>query len=589
MKKILAGFILMIGLLGSASAYSSAGAIWLLIPVSPTLNGMGEIGVCLSSDDIYAGYFNPANGIYGYRGLSFSYSGYKTSWLPGLVFDIDLYHDVMGLNLLPERFPLQITLSKYKTVLDFGEQIRIDEFGNELGTYKSSMTADAYSLAARYYDTIFRIPFDISIGATKKKVIQDLVPDEYLDEGSGTSRNIFYDAGFLFSLPLKFNINDSYLLSVTPAGGYSVSNIGNKIVFILAEMVDPTPKCARVGVSLTANLSMSNGLKLIEYRQGRAASDVLAKTSNPPLKYQSGLGDIDFVKNVLLSKGDEEVETSWGQEITVLDFYTLRLGRRLDISGGVHLLETGHGFHSAGLLHLLGYMTNIGLFNTISDYLTVSYNYSSWAESRSHVLTGTKFSSWTIALNNIDRIFKPAKPGESKYVRKDNPLSIIGGMNFSDIRIKDDDLRKEADIKMKTGFKIGIESRFGPFIAGMAFNQRGARYEIWNYLDVKDTYNYFSFYGFVSYPVMKRLRIFSGVEAGDCISRKAVLDDDSYDVPSININWDYGIRAGADVMIFKTIGLRTSYYHGMNYIFEYTDIITNCKNRSIELSLTYKL
>lgn len=243
-------------------------------------------------------------------------------------------------------------------------------------------------------------------------------------------------------------------------------------------------------------------------------------------------------------------------------------------------------------------MTNIGLFNTISDYLTISYNYSSWAESRSHVLSGTEFSSWTITLNNIDRIIKPAKPGERKYVRKDNPISIIGGMNFSDIRIKDDDLREEADIKMKTGFKIGIESRFGPFIAGMAFDQRGARYNfnlpliediIEFNLDVKDTYNYFSFYGLVSYPVMKRLRIFSGVEAGDCIGRRVKIEDESENVPSVNINWDYGLRAGADVMIFKTVGLRTSYYHGLNYIFDYTDILTNCKNRSIELSLIYKL
>lgn len=349
MKKILAGFILLTGLLGTASAHSGAGAIWLLIPPSPTLNGMGEIGVCLPSDDIYAGYFNPANGIYGYRGLSFSYSGYKTSWLPGLVSDIDLYHDVMGLNLLPERFPLQIMLSRYKTLLDLGEQTAIDSLGNEIGTFNSGMTANAYSLATRYHDTFFRIPFDISLGVTKKKVIQDLVPDEYLDEGSGTSRNIFYDAGFLFSLPLKFNNGKSYQLNVTPAFGYSVSNIGNKIVFISEERANPTPKCARVGVSLTANLSLSNGLKLIEYKQGRAAADVLIKDSDSQIEYQSGLGDIDFVKNVLLSKGNEEVETSWGQEIAILDFYSLRFGRRLDISGRVHLWETGHGFLSAGL------------------------------------------------------------------------------------------------------------------------------------------------------------------------------------------------------------------------------------------------
>jgi|GEM_PF-3056707 hypothetical protein len=46
-----------------SSIYSqSGGAIFLLIPPSPTMNGLGGIGVCLPSDDPYAGYFNPANG-----------------------------------------------------------------------------------------------------------------------------------------------------------------------------------------------------------------------------------------------------------------------------------------------------------------------------------------------------------------------------------------------------------------------------------------------------------------------------------------------------------------------------------------------
>jgi len=103
----------------SSNKVSQVAATWLLIPVSPTLNSMGEIGICLPSDDIYAGYFNPANGIYGYHGLSLSYSGYKTNWLPQL-FDSKFGHSVLGLSILPKSLPFQMVFSLYQTILDLG-------------------------------------------------------------------------------------------------------------------------------------------------------------------------------------------------------------------------------------------------------------------------------------------------------------------------------------------------------------------------------------------------------------------------------------------------------------------------------------
>jgi hypothetical protein len=218
---------------------------------------------------------------------------------------------------------------------------------------------------------------------------------------------------------------------------------------------------------------------------------------------------------------------------------------------------------------------------------------------------GTKFKSVIFSLNNVDQIFWPDKREEMSYIRKDNPFSLIAGMNISDVRIRDIEIADATHIKVKPGAKFGLESRFGPVIVGAEFDQRGANYKYhleydefpFFYFKIRDTYNYFSFYGLLSYSLLPRLRIFGGLEAGDCISRTATAEldwgDDSEeeteDVPPINLNWDYGLKVGADLMIFKSFGIRAAYYHGMNYIFEYTDIITNCKNRSGELSLIYKL
>ncbi len=603
MKKILIGFILAISLLNIGYTQSQVGAVWLLIPVSPTLNGMGDVGVGLPSEDIYAGYYNPANGIYGYRGLSFALSNYKTGWLPDLVSDIYLHHSVIGFNLIPERLPFQITLSNYRTLLDLGELIWIDEYGNELGTFHSSMTAEAYSLAARYHDTLFKIPVDLSVGATRKRVIQDF--------SKVTSRNTFYDAGALVSFPLKYNFNDGIGVKITPAAGYSISNIGDKITIIDPAFGDPAPRYARAGLSLSLNLIYDDYWNLIAYRQARSAGDILIKSrddSTGTFIYQDGLGDIDPVKNVLNYESDEDVAISWGQEITFLDLFSVRLGQYIDISGNLHERSSGYSIYSTGFFRLLGHTSKMTIFNRCADYLTISYNYAKLMNDENYYNTRsrTEFKSLTFSLNNVDQIFWPDKREGKSFNKRENPFFLITGLNVSDVRIRDKEIAKTTHVKVRSGAKIGLESRFGPMIIGAELDQRGANYKYLTYLTeydfplylkIRDIYNYFSFYGLLSYPLLPRLRIFGGLEAGDCISRTATAefdwgddsDEDTEDVPPVNFNWDYGLKAGVDIMIFRSFGIRAAYYHGMNYIFEYTDLLENCKNRSGEISLIYKL
>ncbi|HPC36275.1 MAG TPA: hypothetical protein P5268_08785 [Candidatus Marinimicrobia bacterium] len=618
MKKIIVGLLLLLGMQEfglSSNKFSQVGASWLLIPVSPTLNGMGEIGVCLPSDDIYAGYFNPANGIYGYRGLSLAYSGYKTDWLPELVSNFEFGNSVLGLSILPKGLPLQMVFSLYKTIFDFGMSTPTDEDGNLIYRHHPLLTLDAFSFASRYKNTFIKIPVDISAGMTMKKVVYDF---DFAPGDSGKSNNVFYDAGVLLSSPLKIRLKSNTKLDIIPAFGYSISNIGKEIYFKSPDFAVPAPRYARVGLSLTMNLALTNGLNLIGYRQGRSAGDVLyhpRNDGNPPFQYQSGLGDIDFVKNVLDYQGNEEVEISWGQEVVFLDFYALRWGRYLDLGGDNKERRTGYSFYSTGLLRLIGYATQCDLINQISEHLTVSYNhskiiydnyYDSWTPR-----AGTKFKSWTFTLNNVDCKFRPSETEAQNINLPENPISVIAGINISDIRLAEQELQDKV-VKRKSGYKIGIESRFGWIVTGMAFDQRGANYLLEATMDpdihlfdfnIIDNYNYISFYGLLSVPVIKRVRIFGGLETGDCISRKATLKiesgelsdeeiEETEDVPPTNINWDYGLKAGLDFMIFKSFGIRAAYYHGFNYIFNKTDVfyfLPNSKHRNIELSLIYKL
>jgi len=226
-------------------------------------------------------------------------------------------------------------------------------------------------------------------------------------------------------------------------------------------------------------------------------------------------------------------------------------------------------------------------------------------ENYDNVRSGTKFKSLTFSLNNLDQIFWPDKREEKEIVSKNNPFALVAGMNISNVQFRDEEIADATHIKVKPGAKLGLESRFGPIIVGAEFDQRGVNYKYhlddddfpFFYFQIKDTYNYFSFYGLLSYSILPRLRIFGGMEIGDCIRRTVAAELDwgdeseevNEDVPPVNFNWDYGLKAGVDIMIFRSFGIRAAYYHGMNYIFEYTDILPNCKNRSGEISLIYKL
>ncbi|HQC63365.1 MAG TPA: hypothetical protein PLC51_09930, partial [Candidatus Marinimicrobia bacterium] len=255
------------------------------------------------------------------------------------------------------------------------------------------------------------------------------------------------------------------------------------------------------------------------------------------------------------------------------------------------------------------------LINKVSDHLTVSYNYAKLiGDSYSSLWTprsDTKFKSWTFTLNNIDWKSRPSEREVQKEIHPKFPISIITGINIADVRINKQEY-KEKDIKaikMNPGYKIGIESKFGLIITGIAFDQRGANYlgeakidpdiHLFDF-NIIDNYNYVSLYGLLSIPVIKRIRIFSGIETGDCIRREMILQiaagelsdeniEEHEDLPPTNINWDYGLKVGADFMIFKSLGLRAAYYHGFNYVFKEVTALPNNKHRNIEFSLIYQL
>ena len=95
-------------------AVGEAGAIFLLISPSPTINGLGGSGTSVPTEDIYSSYFNPSQPLLP-NGLSFQFSDMKTNWLPNLASDLTLEYDIKmigynGFSLL-DRYLLQFSIS----------------------------------------------------------------------------------------------------------------------------------------------------------------------------------------------------------------------------------------------------------------------------------------------------------------------------------------------------------------------------------------------------------------------------------------------------------------------------------------------
>lgn len=386
---------------------SDAGAIWLLIPPSATFNGLGEIGVCLPSEDIYSGFYNPANGVDGYDGIGFNYSQNNIQWLPNLADDLYYKNNVLGISLLPSHSPLQIVLSKSQHKLDFGEMITTDEYGNPDGYCQTEMNSDNLSLASKYSNKRY-FPLDIYAGVTRKKVIQDfgsfLLEDD--DEiYTIKSDNILYDIGFLVSSPIsvKNDICKNINLKITPAFGYSLLNFGSDITFSHGISDDPSPRHTQIGFSVTAKLEHKSGRELIAYRGGRAAGDLLVEDS----KYQTGLGDINIIDHVLLSKNKSKVELKRGHELEFLDFLALRYGKNIYEDGGFDTQLWGFGLKSDGLLKFLSHCTENNISDILPTFIAIEYNYSQWNEDTDgHSRDDIEFWDLTLRIKNLDRLLK---------------------------------------------------------------------------------------------------------------------------------------------------------------------------------------
>ncbi len=202
---------------------------------------------------------------------------------------------------------------------------------------------------------------------------------------------------------------DDFELQIIPSFGYSISNVGDGVKFdVLSSESDPSPRYLRTGIASSVTLSYKSLWSIIEWKGGRSASDLLVKpryNNDDPIEYQSGFdNDIDFIRNVVLSKPDSSIQIYRGDEWTLFEIYSFRFGRENDITGKVNITSAGYGYNSTGLFKLLYFMLDEPMFKKLSEYIVIKYDHSILDEGGWHPLSNTKFESFSVTFNNIDRL-----------------------------------------------------------------------------------------------------------------------------------------------------------------------------------------
>lgn len=372
---------------------------FLVFPVSPAQNAMGATGTSLPTDDTYGFLFNPAQ--LGYtsqsNNLSFIFYPNKIEWknlnqatLSGMGLNLG-YNFKSLLN-----FPLSVGIGFANPEITFGE------FKTTNGTFEPKDYYYAYSLGIGidYYVQFYA-------GITYKDVTSILSAQPVGENGgSGKAQVSTIDYGFLLNIPIMRLIDDNFNFEISqnvPSNlflnfslGYAISNIGDEIYYIDPAQADPLLRTARLGYGISTGMNMQFDkvrVNVFDVAFTVDADDILVERNSS--SYQSGVGDIDFSKNVIQIEGDENVVSHAGLQISLFETLVLRNGH---FSGRAYgEIETnGIEIRAKGLLKLLEEFTDNPTTKFLSNHVDIRYY------STEYVPQMSKFNGIALVISGFD-------------------------------------------------------------------------------------------------------------------------------------------------------------------------------------------
>ena len=373
--KCLSGFISLVALClvvpASLEAQGESAVPFLLISSAPEGNGMGGTSATQPTQDALATISNP--GQLGFFTLNniFGASTYtpRTSWLPQ--FNIpDLTYGTTAVNigynfrdLLSLPFSLSAGVGYSRVHIDLGTFTLTGSSGpTPIGTFQADETSESICTAIG-----FEYYVRFGIGVNFKRIESNLSPiGTEQEKGNGSAHSSATDFGLLLDVPIARIVSElagtSFDIAANTAPfldlsfGYVKANVGDKMVYIDAAQADPLPRTAIAGLGAEFGVSSnagSSGWKLASFRLAHQADDLLiVRNPDGNSDYQSGLGDIQFVDNVILGKPNGKATVRKGWQVQVAEFLYLRGG---SVDGpGLAYSTSGYSICLGGFLNFLG-------------------------------------------------------------------------------------------------------------------------------------------------------------------------------------------------------------------------------------------
>ncbi len=395
------------------SAQGEATLLFLRIPPSPAINGIGRAGVALPGSESFAMHYNPAHLGYMSReqNLAFQFYPVKTDWLPrfnlsNLYFDASAGHIGYDFGNHSSRLPLSLGVGFIRSRINYGENIQTDVNGNEIARFRSAESYSGVAMGASYGTNV-----NVSVGFTIKGIESQLSPLQ-TDNSDGRVETTATDVGILLNVPiLKFREDRINPDTGKPRGlqpyasislGYAMTNIGGRVSYVEGRQSDPIPRTAELGYAFSGGFELRTGvvsLKAMDFVWSVESSDIMVNSEDQ--EYKSGLlGDIGIFSNLIALDGDGLADVYYGFRVDMLEFFQVSFG---SFGGpGWSGQETfGIGVRSLGFFKLLAMASGNRSLSALANKFDIQFFRSEVLEPADHPLTGTTEKSVMLTIRNI--------------------------------------------------------------------------------------------------------------------------------------------------------------------------------------------
>ena len=232
--KLILFSILFLGANNAIFSQGEAAVPFLQLAPDSRAGGIGESGSGLA-DNSSAVFWNPA-GIAFLKGSEVSIT--HSNWLPQ--FNLDLFYEYLTYRQYIDDIGGSL-LGSF-TYMNYGEFIRTDEGGAEIGVFRSYDAALTLGYATKLHN-------DWGLGMNFR-IIHSRLADKPtgLEEGNGVATSVSFDIATMWrpeslELPVLGDVGNKFSL------GINLSNLGPKMYYIDQSQADPIPTMFRLGMA----------------------------------------------------------------------------------------------------------------------------------------------------------------------------------------------------------------------------------------------------------------------------------------------------------------------------------------------------